>query len=198
MKIPLSYKNQYFGAMLGVSVLVHSSFLLVANIVSPSPKFAVQQAPSSMEVYIVKKTHTEKKPQQRIQNILTSEIKSKSEVSIKKEKPVERKVEKSIYIPPVKGADYTEAQPDYLKNPAPIYPEFAREQGWEGTVILNVLVNKQGIAAQISVEQSSGYKLLDQAAVKTVRNWKFLPTRVGQLSFDSWVKIPVRFLLTEQ
>lgn len=36
---------------------------------------------------------------------------------------------------------------------------------------------------------------MDQAAVKAVSHWKFQPGRIGDLSVESSVTIPVRFKL---
>lgn len=200
MKILKSFKNQSFGTMLGASIFIHSSLVAATAIhFYFAPQFALEQAPSSMEVFIVKKNNKDKEREVLSKKILTAIQDAKIAIPLPEKKKIqENKVEQSLYVPPVKGADYAEAKPDYLKNPAPVYPEYAREHGWEGIVILNVLVNKQGSPEQVLIEKSSGYKLLDQSAVKTVQKWKFLPTRVAQLSFDSWVKIPVRFLLTEE
>jgi protein TonB len=84
-----------------------------------------------------------------------------------------------------------------LKNPAPIFPEYARTRGWEGTVILSVLVGSDGKVQKITVERSSKHQILDESALKTVRKWQFKPAQVGNLVFASWIKVPVRFVLVE-
>jgi protein TonB len=91
----------------------------------------------------------------------------------------------------------TQPSPDYFKNPPPIYPAYAKEQGWEGVVLLKVFVGKNGNSRVTRLLKSSGYKILDQAAMKAVRQWKFLPARTGPLSFASWIDIPIRFRLIE-
>ncbi len=88
-----------------------------------------------------------------------------------------------------------EARPSYLENTPPAYPLIARERGYEGTVILEVLVNSEGRVGDIRLFKSSGYKILDKAALRAVRHWIFEPGRRGNTPIEMWVKVPVRFVL---
>ena len=89
----------------------------------------------------------------------------------------------------------TEAIPLYKVNPPPEYPRTARRRGLQGTVMLSVLVNESGQVENIWVFTSSGYRLLDNAALKAVRNWLFEPGKIGERNAEMWVKVPVRFEL---
>lgn len=80
----------------------------------------------------------------------------------------------------------------------PVYPLVAREQGWEGTVRLRVVVNPDGHAEDITVHQTSGHEVLDEAAVKAVRSWQFIPARDGNIPIQSIVEIPINFDLRHQ
>jgi len=86
---------------------------------------------------------------------------------------------------------------DYLKNPAPAYPPLSRRMGEEGKVILRVLVNPQGAADSVEIKTSSGSSRLDEAAQKTVRNWKFIPAKRGETAVQSWVLVPIIFKLEQ-
>jgi protein TonB len=105
---------------------------------------------------------------------------------------------------PTPGADFTTvagrpnvlAKPDYLKNPKPKYPPVAERRNQQGTVVLNVTVSASGRAAKISVKKSSGFELLDQAAITAVREWEFTPARIGSLAVESEIEVPWRFTLT--
>lgn len=88
-----------------------------------------------------------------------------------------------------------EAKPDYQKNPVPEYPSRARRRGYEGTVILKVLVDRNGGVAELEIYESSGYRMLDRAALRAVKTWRFIPGRKGKEKIDMWVMIPVRFEL---
>jgi len=91
-----------------------------------------------------------------------------------------------------------EAIPIYKSNPAPDYPAVARRRGYEGTVILDVLVNRSGRVADLRLFQSSGHASLDQTALSSVKGWVFDPARKGQETVEMWVRIPVCFRLREQ
>lgn len=97
-------------------------------------------------------------------------------------------VEEKI-TPPVAGADY-------LNNPAPEYPEIAQERGWEGKVLMKVHVQPDGKPDNISVVKSSGQKVLDDAAVKTVYKWSFVPAKRGDTPIAGYVTVPITFNLS--
>lgn len=88
------------------------------------------------------------------------------------------------------------ANADYLRNPPPEYPEFARRRGWEGTVVLRVHVRATGVPSEIQVQQSSGRDVLDAAAAQAVRRWTFVPAKRGDLAEDGWVSVPIGFSLS--
>lgn len=87
-------------------------------------------------------------------------------------------------------------KPNYLKNLEREYPLAARRRGQQGTVLLNVTVNAMGHVTEISLKESSGFELLDQAALRAVRMWEFEPARVGSQRVESRLEVPVRFKLT--
>ena len=88
-----------------------------------------------------------------------------------------------------------EAIPIYRENPPPTYPRIARRRGYEGTVILEVLVTPEGKVDQCRISQSCGYSVLDEAAVKSVRDWVFEPATRGDKRVEMWVKVPITFQL---
>ena len=87
------------------------------------------------------------------------------------------------------------AYPRYQVNAPPPYPALARKRGMEGTVILQVLVNREGGVDDLKIDHSSSYSLLDRAAVKAVRKWSFEPGKKGEERVSMWVKVPVTFKL---
>ncbi|MBU4258775.1 MAG: energy transducer TonB [Proteobacteria bacterium] len=88
-----------------------------------------------------------------------------------------------------------EAIPIYDKNPSPEYPLIARRRGFQGTVALEVMVDRNGRVADLRVFKSSGYKVLDRAAEKSVREWVFKPAIKGNEKVEMWVRVPVCFQL---
>ena len=83
----------------------------------------------------------------------------------------------------------------YLRNPEPPYPVSSRRRGEQGTVLLKVLVTRDGAPASVNVEKTSGHAALDQSAVEAVRKWRFAPARQGAESIESSVLVPIVFRL---
>lgn len=86
---------------------------------------------------------------------------------------------------------------DYLDNPRPSYPPLARRMGEEGRVVLRVHVTPDGSAGEVLLHASSGSPRLDEAALATVRRWKFVPARRGAEPVAAWVLVPIGFKLKE-
>ncbi|WP_417841005.1 TonB family protein [Terasakiella sp.] len=78
-------------------------------------------------------------------------------------------------------------------NPKPKYPKIARKRGWQGRVVLSVHVDANGQPVDVQIAQSSGHKILDRAALKTVRKWTFKPARKAGFDIASKLRIPIRF-----
>lgn len=106
-----------------------------------------------------------------------------SEVPVKPEPKPE-----PIYVAPSVGANY-------LHNPAPEYPQMARRRGEQGRVLIKVLVTSQGDASNVTLEKSSGSNYLDEAAIKAVKNWKFVPARSNNEAVSGYVTVPINFSL---
>lgn len=90
-----------------------------------------------------------------------------------------------------------EARPLYLENPPPHYPLIARKRRYEGMVMLEVYVDKEGNVADVRLHKSCGHRVLDKAALKSVRGWKFEPAKRGRETVSMWVRVPIRFRLKD-
>lgn len=84
---------------------------------------------------------------------------------------------------------------DYLDNPPPAYPRISRRLGEQGKVLLRAMINTDGTVAQLSVQKTSGFSRLDQAALETVKHWRFVPARRGSQIVPAWVVVPISFSL---
>lgn len=87
--------------------------------------------------------------------------------------------------PPAPGAN----------TPRPAYPELARKRGQEGTVNVRCQVDANGNVVGVALAKSSGFKLLDEAALKTVGKWKFKPGKKDGSNVAGTVVVPVQFRL---
>lgn len=83
----------------------------------------------------------------------------------------------------------------YLNNPKPSYPALSRRLGEQGKVVVRVLIGVDGRAQQAEIRSSSGYERLDQAALATVRNWRYVPGTRNGIPEAMWFNVPVNFVL---
>ena len=101
----------------------------------------------------------------------------------------------------VPGGNGTETQSVTVTNPSiayapePEYPAEARRDHLEGRAVVSVLVGEDGSVESCSIEQSTGYASLDQAALAAVSHWRFQPARRGEQAIEKWVLLPVSFSL---
>lgn len=101
----------------------------------------------------------------------------------------------ALSAPFVQGDNGAIAQPGYDSNPPPPYPYQARKNHQEGRVILQVRVNKKGQPEEVRLKESSGFPLLDTAALNAVQKWRFKPARLAGVAIETIVDVPIRFQL---
>jgi protein TonB len=82
-------------------------------------------------------------------------------------------------------------------NLPPEYPRIARRRGWQGTVLLRVKVAENGRVREAWVERSSGFRILDDAALAAARKWRMVVEGKGAGPKGTDFRIPVTFKLTE-
>ena len=99
----------------------------------------------------------------------------------------------TISQPPTKAGD--DVPVNYLLNPKPVYPPAALRRQEEGLVILSVKVEPSGFPSRVQIVQSSRFQELDAAAIVAVRQWQFVPARLGDLPVASQIEVPIRFQL---
>jgi TonB family protein len=90
---------------------------------------------------------------------------------------------------------FTSVKP--LKTERPLYPRMAREQGWQGKVILRAHVTAEGTVKNATVQESSGFPALDDSAEQAVKTWSFEPAKNGEFAVASVVDLPIRFDLLQ-
>ncbi|MDU4959063.1 MAG: TonB family protein [Sporomusaceae bacterium] len=88
--------------------------------------------------------------------------------------------------------------PKFLSQEAPVYPLAARLYNITGTVSLRIRIHTDGSVGEVTIRKSSGYKILDEAAVDVARTWQFIPAtdREG-VPVESFVLQPVSFRLSD-
>lgn len=78
-----------------------------------------------------------------------------------------------------------------VRRVKPEYPVRARREGWQGTVVVQVVLSSNGTIKSLNVLKSSGYDILDRAAVEAIRGWQFS----SNVPEGCEGKITIRFVL---
>ena len=84
---------------------------------------------------------------------------------------------------------------DVVADPVePVYPRLAQQSRVEGSVVLQVRVNKDGIVQAISV--ISGPDILTSAALEAVKQWRFKPHYESGEAVPTETRITVNFTIS--
>ena len=84
-------------------------------------------------------------------------------------------------------------EPSPMKKVAPVYPEAARSDGVQGTVVLAALVCEHGKVVATRVIDS--VPALDEAATDAARQWVFQPAMIRDVRVATWTRVPIKFSL---
>ena len=96
--------------------------------------------------------------------------------------------------PRVKFIPYDDP-PQPLSNIRPIYPEIAQEAGIEGTVVVQVFIDKEGRVQDTLILKGIPNTGLDEAAISAIRKTRFRPAKQRERPVGVWISIPVNFRL---
>jgi len=75
----------------------------------------------------------------------------------------------------------------------PVYPKSAKQNNLEGTVVLQILVDKDGKVRRL--QRISGDPQLAEAAIAAVRQWRYRPIVVNGKQAESSKQVEMRFSL---
>jgi protein TonB len=85
--------------------------------------------------------------------------------------------------------------PSFLSRHEPAYPERARRAGVEGVVGVRIALAPDGSVRQVELTQSSGSRLLDEAALAAARTSTFSPASRNRTLVESEAVASYRFEL---
>ena len=94
------------------------------------------------------------------------------------------------------GNDGRSTPARYAFCPPPPFPAEARKARLSGTAVLMVQIDARGRPSSIALRRSSGHAVLDAAALRAVRAWRFEPAKRDGQPVDACLEIPVRFALS--
>jgi protein TonB len=203
------------------SLAIHAGFLLlllslpIANAI-PYTKtlmisFTQQEAPQST---VRKETKTLAQPRAEEVRALNkpevADIKDRQDEVIINEKPTAPSPQKAEYQATAKteitslGKGETKSiaetvfgnsgAPSFIHREMPAYPFLARRFGKEGTVVLRLLIDKNGKLQDIEVIEPSGFGFTE-AAVEAVKKSRFAPARRSGETIASRALLSIHFNL---
>jgi len=79
------------------------------------------------------------------------------------------------------------------KKVNPVYPDAARKEHIEGTVVLNATINKHGDIENLQIV--SGHPMLAPAAIEAVKQWKYKPYLLNGEPVEVITQVQVNFTL---
>jgi TonB family protein len=74
--------------------------------------------------------------------------------------------------------------------PRPEYPEAARKQHLEGAGVVAIHIKPDGSVESVRVVKSTGYKILDDAAIRGFSRWRFRPRSLKV------VTVPIQYAMS--
>lgn len=79
---------------------------------------------------------------------------------------------------------------------ARVYPQIARRRGMEGQPVIAFTLNKNGQLMELRLDRTSGYQLLDRAALEAVKHAAPYPEIPAPLKLNTFqFKLPISFIL---
>lgn len=109
-----------------------------------------------------------------------------------KEKTSEAKQDGALASAPVSMPNSDASE---LNNPKPPYPVISRKLREQGLVTLKACIGANGTLESLDLKQGSGYSRLDQVALQTVKQWRFIPAKRGNTPVPMCYELPVKFIL---
>ena len=189
------YANSQFGKALALSLTV----LLFAMMVTPKIEARKQVFKSQqMELVDIPMEEREKiEPPETEVNIeiplIISEELGTEEVDVEAYQTALEKIG-NINMTTAASLNQQNDAPVMIGSMNPVYPEFARRNKIQGTVVLEVEVLKDGSVRNINVRRSVPGGL-DEAAIEAVRKVRFQPGKSSGQPVDVLLIIPVEFKL---
>ena len=72
-----------------------------------------------------------------------------------------------------------------------VYPSMAKKMGWQGKVVVSFTISETGAARSLKVVESSGYTVLDENVVETIREVQPFPKPPA----PAHIEIPIKYNL---
>ena len=203
--------NPWFPAILMGSLLNFMMFFSLtilgkhSQITEPSVltvEFTAWQEPQKVKE--IPKPIKKVKPKAKVTPKPPKKVIKKQELSLAKpvETPIEEVIEEEDVIEEVVDEALptpvpifeVSSLPRFVHRETPVYPSAMKQQGKEGTVKIEALVDALGKVRSVTVIQSAG-ELFDQAAIAAIQSSTFIPANTNGKPVPVLLRLPVRFRL---
>jgi protein TonB len=88
-----------------------------------------------------------------------------------------------------------EKEPVVIQKVEPVYPEFAKKAGLEGTVYVNLWVDKQGKVREVKILKADS-DIFIEPVKQAAMQWVFSPAMMKNGPVAVWVAVPFRFSMS--
>ncbi len=197
-----TYKNSHFIAIV-TAVVVHAAAGFA--VMMPSNPLVINK--QTIQVSFVAPSSQNQKNENVSHKKITLDLEQKNSLKQKAEKNHETEQQKQqlaagkntsgLVDPNAVAANSAQSDPifdaAYLNNPTPAYPAEAKRKNIQGKVLVLVMVKTDGTPAEVLLSRSSGHQSLDEAAIESVKEWRFIPARKGNKTVQASVIVPVEF-----
>ena len=173
---------------------IHSAFVIISE---PSA-IILPSSTGSIMVVKLKEKNTTKKLKKSQQEQLIEKIAIKTPATIKQIRLSKEKPQKHLVTPAQQQSKSKAHVVSILIeefNQYFSYPKFAKRRNWQGKVLLSLRITSSGKIKNIQIDNSSGYNILDQAAINSMRKVGKLPQTASWLENDIELEIPVVYQL---
>jgi len=175
-----------------VSIAIHAGVVVFSNTTSIITLPSTQGSAMAIRIKeITVKNHKSvknKKPVKTIKQVNTNSLNSENKIqeNITSEKKSSRSKAQVISI------IYNQLNQHFS------YPRLAQKRNWQGKVLLSLRVSAKGKIDKVQLKNSSGYPVLDDAAIRSLLKVKTLPKISSWLSGDIYLNLPVIYRLIEE
>lgn len=163
----------------------------------PEPEPKVVQKPIEKARPVLKKKEPKPEPVKKKSKKVVEKPKSiekkQPEVTEPAEPVMEKTVTEKSQSPGLSNEPVMVTEPEIRDWVEPRYPKLAQRRNQQGVVMLDVIVDERGNPLTIDILESSGYPVLDKAAIDAVKRWSFKPEQRNSRFVKSRVHIPVAF-----
>ncbi|NRB69270.1 MAG: energy transducer TonB [Vibrio sp.] len=166
----------------------------------PKPSKPVKESPPVKEKPVVKKPAPKQK--KVVEKQVAQNVEKPEQKTIDKEPDVKDQQEKAKTSKPAEVNQGASREPVLIKKPSfrsppsrPSYPRLAQKRHIEGVAMYEVWLDENGNQVKQVLISSSGATILDNSALKAIKQWEFSPNIVNGQKMAYRVRLPVRFKL---